>query len=111
MLEAFIEFLDHLYYEGYAAKFEEQNPNIFSRQLAEFAKNYSILKKMKREVIYLLVRVEVESEHKNTGDTIQEIENEGRFILPNTKNVRIWDAEILLTRVRNPKHIPYGTQH
>lgn len=40
MLEAFIEFLDQLYWQGYGVEFEEENPKAFYRQLDKFKKQH-----------------------------------------------------------------------
>lgn len=40
METAFIEFLDGLYYPGYAACFVDENPDAYYRQLAEFQNLY-----------------------------------------------------------------------
>lgn len=38
MFEAFIEFLDQLYWTGYGIEFEEENPKAFYQQLDKFKK-------------------------------------------------------------------------
>jgi hypothetical protein len=38
MFEAFIEFLDQLYWTGYGLEFEEENPKAFYKQLDKFKK-------------------------------------------------------------------------
>ncbi|SDD66594.1 hypothetical protein [Pedobacter soli] len=40
MLEAFKEFLDKMYYEGYANEFEDDNPTAFYSQYREFKINH-----------------------------------------------------------------------
>ena len=42
MLDAFIEFLDKIYWEGYAEEFEEDNPKAFYSQFMEFKTNHSL---------------------------------------------------------------------
>lgn len=42
MLAAFMEFLDGMYWEGYAEEFENNNPTAFYNQYREFKTNYSI---------------------------------------------------------------------
>ena len=42
MLDAFIEFLDKLYWEGYAAEFENDNPGAFYSQYKEFKINHGL---------------------------------------------------------------------
>lgn len=40
MFEAFIEFLDQLYWTGYGLEFEEENPKAFYQQLDKFKKQH-----------------------------------------------------------------------
>ncbi len=40
MLDAFIEYLNGIYYDGYAEDFQENNPDAFYRQFAEFTNAY-----------------------------------------------------------------------
>lgn len=40
MLDAFIEYLDLIYYEGYAREFQESNPDTFYYQFAQFVNDY-----------------------------------------------------------------------
>lgn len=42
MYEAFIEYLDQLYYDGYGVEFEEENPKAFYQQLDRFKKQHTI---------------------------------------------------------------------
>lgn len=42
MLDAFIEFLDNMYWEGYAEAFENDNPTAFYSQFREFKNNHSL---------------------------------------------------------------------
>jgi len=44
MEQAFIEYLDQIYYEGYGEQFREDNPDTFYRQLAEDTEIYSTSK-------------------------------------------------------------------
>lgn len=39
MLDAFKEFLDKMYWEGYADEFQEDNPTAFYKQFSEFKDN------------------------------------------------------------------------
>ncbi len=55
------------------------------------------------EVLYLMVRVEVQSTFKNISDTVNEIETLSEFKVTDTKNVKVLKTEFLLTRIRNPK--------
>ena len=58
---------------------------------------------MKKEVIYLMVRVEVETNFENISDTVHEVESKAVLSITDTSQVKILDTEILLTRVRNTK--------
>lgn len=40
MIEAFIDYLDSLYYEGYARQLAEQNPVRYKFELDEFLEHY-----------------------------------------------------------------------
>jgi len=42
MLAAFIEFLDGMFWEGYAEDFENDNPTAFYGQYKEFKINHSL---------------------------------------------------------------------
>lgn len=55
------------------------------------------------EVLYLMVRVEVQSTFKNISDTVNEVETLSEFQVTDTKNVKVLKTEFLLTRIRNPK--------
>jgi hypothetical protein len=44
MLDAFRDFLDQIYYEGYAIEFEEENPTVFYQQLEKFKANHTLKK-------------------------------------------------------------------
>ena len=65
---------------------------------------------MKNEIIYLMVRVFVSSNHKNISDTVHELETQAAFSIIDTENVKVLETEILLTRVRNIKRINHGAQ-
>lgn len=41
MLDAFIEYLDSIYYQGYGRQFQEDNPDCFYQQFAQFVSLYS----------------------------------------------------------------------
>lgn len=41
MLDAFIEYLDQIYYQGYGEQFQEDNPDCFYQQFAQFINLYS----------------------------------------------------------------------
>lgn len=55
------------------------------------------------EVLYLMVRVEVQSTFKNISDTVNEIETLSEFKVTDTENVKVVKTEFLLTRIRNSK--------
>ena len=55
------------------------------------------------EVLYLMVRIEVQSTFKNISDTVNEIETLSEFKITDTQNVKVLKTELLLTRIRNPK--------
>jgi hypothetical protein len=42
VLEAFKEFLNNMYWEGYADEFEDDNPTAFYSQLKEFKLNHQL---------------------------------------------------------------------
>lgn len=42
MMEAFREFLDGMFWEGYAEEFENDNPQAFYSQYREFRINHSL---------------------------------------------------------------------
>lgn len=42
MLDAFKEYLDKMFWEGYADELEEDNPNAFYSQFREFKTNHSL---------------------------------------------------------------------
>ena len=58
---------------------------------------------MKKEIIYLMVRVEVETNFENISDTVHEVESKTVLSITDTSQVKILDTEILLSRVRNIK--------
>ena len=64
---------------------------------------------MEREAVYLMVLVEVESEHKNISDTVHELETQAVISVSDTPKVKVLITEILLTSTRNRKR--YGTQY
>ncbi|MGK6353151.1 hypothetical protein [Parapedobacter sp. DT-150] len=64
---------------------------------------------MKYEIIYLMVRVTVQTAHANISDTVQEVETGSGMHLDDTPQVKVLDTEILLTRVSNPKNNNHGT--
>ena len=42
MEQAFIDYLDQIYWQGYGNQFKEDNPDAYNRQLAEFAELHSL---------------------------------------------------------------------
>ena len=55
------------------------------------------------EVLYLMVRVEVQSTFENISDTVNEVETLSEFKVTDTENVKVVKTEFLLTRIRNAK--------
>jgi len=60
---------------------------------------------MKREIVYLMVLVEVKSNFQNISDTVHEVETKAVLSITDTPDVKILNTEILLTRIRNTKKI------
>lgn len=58
---------------------------------------------MKREIVYLMVRVEVDTSFKNISETVHELETRAVFSMTDTQNITVINTELLVTRVRNPK--------
>lgn len=52
-----------------------------------------------------MVRVVVHADHIYISDIANEIETQSKLSLTDTANVNILETEILLTRMRNKKHI------
>ncbi|WP_231464831.1 hypothetical protein [Pedobacter sp. Leaf132] len=59
---------------------------------------------MKTEELFFIVRIEVQTEHENINDTLQEMETQSRFLMTDTSNVKVVNSEILTTKTRNPKN-------
>ncbi|ETZ20188.1 hypothetical protein [Pedobacter sp. V48] len=93
METTFIEFLDGLFYGGYASCFVDENPEAYYRQLAEFSNLY---KRRMKTHLYLTVRVEVESE-LNLLDCVRELEKQSEIKISDTPNVRVLEIAILLS--------------
>ena len=66
---------------------------------------------MKKETVYLMVRVAVLSDYENISDTVHEMESRSLLTLSNTPKLKVVETEILLTRVPNSKKNTHGTQH
>jgi len=66
---------------------------------------------MKHQTLYLMVQVIVHSAHPSIADTVHEVETQAVFSLSDTPNINVLETEILITRVRNPKNINYGTSN
>lgn len=58
---------------------------------------------MKKDIIYLMVLVEVETGFENISDTVNEVETKAILSISDTSKVKILNTEILLTRVRKIK--------
>lgn len=56
-----------------------------------------------KETVFLMVRAVILTPFKNISDTIHELETESAFTVSDTKNIKVLETELLLTRVRNPK--------
>ena len=56
-----------------------------------------------KETVFLMVRAVVQTPHKNISDTVHELETEAVFTVSDTRNIKVLETELLLTRVRNPK--------
>lgn len=54
-----------------------------------------------KDILFITIRAEVNSSHKEISETIKEIEQKGVVIISDTPNVQVLNAEILLTRYRN----------
>ena len=59
---------------------------------------------MKTEELFFIVRIEVQTDHANINDTLQEMEKESRFLMTDTTKVKVINSEILTTKTRNPKN-------
>ncbi len=59
---------------------------------------------MKTEELFFIVRIEVQTEHENINDTLQEMEKESRFLMTDTPKVQVVNSEILTTKTRNEKN-------
>lgn len=66
---------------------------------------------MKREMIFITIKVDLESNLKHISDTVHEVESKADFHISGLQNINILETEILITRVRNPKKTTdHGTQ-
>lgn len=103
METAFIEFLDGLYYPGYAVCFVDENPDAYYRQLAEFQNLYQSAKNLHMIIhLYLTVRIEVETA-LNLIECIREFENKTKVNVSDTPNVRVLEQEVFLSVLPNTK--------
>ncbi|RZJ83707.1 MAG: hypothetical protein EOO20_22315 [Chryseobacterium sp.] len=59
---------------------------------------------MKTEELFFIVRIEIQTEHGNINDSLEEMEKQSRFLMTDTPNIRIINTEILTTKIRNPKN-------
>jgi hypothetical protein len=57
---------------------------------------------MKKHLLFLCIRVEVESNIISLSKTIQEFEQQTAYIFGDTENVTVLDSEILQTETFNP---------
>ncbi|AZI24086.1 hypothetical protein EA772_01525 [Pedobacter sp. G11] len=56
---------------------------------------------MKTEELFFIIRIEVQTGHENINDTLQEMEKQSRFLMTDTPSVKVMNAEILTTKMRN----------
>ncbi len=60
---------------------------------------------MKYETLFIMVRVQVHTSHKNLSEMVKEVESHAKLSLSDTANVNILETEILLSRIRNYQNI------
>lgn len=63
---------------------------------------------MKKEELFFIVRIKVQTSHENINDTLQEMESCSRFLLTDTQNVKVTHSEILTTKTRDLKTKNHG---
>ncbi|MRX46946.1 hypothetical protein [Pedobacter puniceum] len=66
---------------------------------------------MNKEILYLVVRAEVNSNLGNIPEIIQELEKEAVIVLSDTTNIQVLNTHILFTRFNSPKHDNNGTSN
>jgi hypothetical protein len=66
---------------------------------------------MNKEILYLVVRAEVNSNLGNIPEIIQELEKEAVVVLSDTTNIQVLNTHILFTRFNSPKHKENGTSN
>lgn len=66
---------------------------------------------MKNHLLYLTVKVEVESGLTSLSETIAEFEKNTAYSFSSTENVAVIHTELLETESFNPKSNHHGTQH
>lgn len=59
---------------------------------------------MKTEELFFIVRIEVQTEHDNINNALQEMETHSRFLMTDTPNVKVVNSEILTTKTRTQKN-------
>jgi len=59
---------------------------------------------MKTEELFFIVRIEVQTDHENISDTLQEMEKQSRFLMTDAPKVKVINSEILTTKTRNKKN-------
>lgn len=57
---------------------------------------------MKKHLLYLTVRIEVESQLDSLSDTVQEFEQETEYSFSNTENIKVTSTELIQTEPFNP---------
>ncbi|RZK35669.1 MAG: hypothetical protein EOO90_28780 [Pedobacter sp.] len=59
---------------------------------------------MKTEELFFIVRIELNTDHENINDTLQEMEKQSRFLMTDTPHVKVINSEILTTKTRTQKN-------
>lgn len=57
---------------------------------------------MKNHILYIIVRVEVESKADSLIETVAEFEQETKYSFDNTENVKVLETELLATGFNHP---------
>lgn len=57
---------------------------------------------MKNHILYILVRVEVESKTDSLMETVTEFERETNYSFDSTENVKVLETELLATGFNHP---------
>ncbi|SDL66825.1 hypothetical protein SAMN04487898_12270 [Pedobacter sp. ok626] len=57
---------------------------------------------MKNHILYIIVRVEVESKTDSLMETVAEFEQETKYSFDSTENVKVLETELLATGFNHP---------